>query len=222
MEARWTPAEAAGSMLFSTNRRDRSSYEDADWAKRDRPWWILHEGIARVLLDDFDLHETVAAIVMVTSVCIVMYLLREMIKFVVDEYLWWRSDAATRQLIRQEMATVQVEKSATVSATVQVAEVSDRRSRRYCRFCDVPIEDAFTTAHEAGKKHKRLVTAAGALAFSSYSCWVWRQEAESARTEAVAPVPRDDSRGQQIAASFTSAGMGKGAWTAAPQSKKRR
>ena len=130
MEARVTPAEDAGPMLFSTNRRDRATYADAAWAKRDRPPW-LPEPIAAVLLDDLDwpLWAVYAAVAVVATG--LFFIVREM----VDCYRWERSRAATLALVREEAARKLAAQRQQPSKAVTPAPSGGGPLVRCCCFC---------------------------------------------------------------------------------------
>ena len=116
-------------MLFSTNRRDRATYADAAWAKRDRPPW-LPEPIATVLLDNLDwpLWAVYAAVAVVATG--LFFIVRE----IVDCYRWERSRAATRALVREEAARKLAAQRQQPSKAVTTA-LSGGPLVRWCRPC---------------------------------------------------------------------------------------
>lgn len=218
-EQTWTAADGAGSARFSTNLRDPASYAKQAWAQRDRPWW-MPEVAALKLLDELDLSNAVAGVVLSAAAVLAALILINVGGFIREEINWRRSSSAARQLVKQEKAAAAEKaaaKRAAASATEPSKECSLARHVRHCRFCDVPIEDEFVAAHEAGKKHKRLKAAAGSLAEGS--CWVWRAgpAAPSGAQDEVCPAV-DDMAPNAIA---TSAGKGMGAWSTAKPKKRR-
>ena len=199
-------------MLFSTNRRDRATYADAAWAKRDRPPW-LPEPIATVLLDNLDwpLWAVYAAVAVVATG--LFFIVRE----IVDCYRWERSRAATRALVREEAARKLAAQRQQPSKAVTTA-LSGGPLVRWCRYCDVVIEDAHAAAHEAGKRHRKL---AGAKA---ECCWVWREAPPSA-APIEEPVDTNASKaplGAVVAPSVARSGGGDGGKGAWQTSKKRK
>ena len=214
-------------MRFSTNLRDPASYRGESWARRDRPWW-LPEAAATLLLDKMDLSPAASAGVLVACCCVAAYLAREIAIAVLEEYRWRRSNAASRELVRQERQQKEVAAAAAMASSAggDVLSASVRapgRMVRYCRFCDVRIAEEFVATHEAGKKHLRRREAAGSLATAAESCWVWRAPDATAEASSEEPgaATTEDVR-VAPSASATSAGKGLGKWSAAPQPRKRR
>jgi hypothetical protein len=227
MQARFTPAEGAGSMIFSTSRRDRASYVGESWATRDRPWW-MPERLALILLDELDLHSTVASAICiamaVTALCGGRWITRRLY----GAYRWRRSSFAAREIIRMEKEEAAARHSAAASK-VDAAKLTSSDSCtsegamvRYCRYCDVPIEDEYMAAHESGKKHRRRLDAAGALARGHETCWEWRQAPTQAEQT---PEPSTGTAAHEVllpSSTATSAGKGLGAWTAVGRQPKAR
>ena len=218
MEATWTPAEDAGSMRFSQNLRDRSTYAQASWARRDRPLW-MPEVLADILLERLDLSMGAVYLFLAVVLAIIALCVRE-----TRVYLRaWRSDTVMVQIVRQEKAE-KAQAAAAAAAAKAIASAPDAPGSsgplvRCCRFCDVPIADEFVDAHAAGKKHKRLVSVAGSA--GADCCWVWR----SAHTlEAPEAERRDDAAASDMpVASMARKGGGdggKGSWSVAKSRKK--
>ena len=235
MQATWHEAPDAGSMRFSTNLRD-SSYREASYARRDRPFW-LPEPIARELLDEMDWPDW--AIYASAASLIVMCLF--VIKELQECMRGWQRDRATRLLLQEERQA-----KAEAQPSVQAVDAGDapalapgRVRIRFCRYCDVAIDDEFVEKHTEGKRHRKLEAAAGALR-SEGSCWVWRIGDASATcapvrapqnqtpSTAQAEVPtNDDFDDPRLAppSQVRSGGGGdggKGKWAAAKPTKRRR
>ena len=188
MQASFTPAEGAGSARFSSNLRERASYAGHSWAIRDRPWW-MPEAAAKILFDSMDLSPAMAMCCLLPALGIVVAVLHTVTSLVLDEFRHRRSSRAARQLIEEEKA-----KKAAAAAQQQQQQQQQQHSavaresgsaagseeptgltamKRFCRFCDVQVEDEHMESHEAGKKHRKLRAAAEALANGS-TCWTWR------------------------------------------------
>jgi len=235
MEASFHEAADAGSMRFSTNLRDQA-YKSADYAKRERPLW-LPEVVARELLDEMDWPEWAVY----AAALVVLVLCGAVMRELVECGRGYRRESIARELLRSERAekaAAAVAKAAKLQTTKPAAagEQPDdgMRRTRFCRFCDIAIEDAFMESHVGGKKHMKLAAAS----VSTGDCWVWRvgeapavrptetpiEEAKhddtdvrqhGARMEVVAPPSQVRSGG--------GGDGGRGAWTsAAPKQTRRR
>jgi hypothetical protein len=186
MQASFTPAEGAGSARFSSNLRERASYAGHSWAIRDRPWW-MPEAVAKILFDSMDLSPAMAMCCLLAALGIVVAVLHTVTSLVVDEFRHRRSSRAARQLIEEEKAKKaaaaaqqqqQQQQHSAVARESGSAAGSEEPTgltamKRFCRFCDVQVEDEHMESHEAGKKHRKLRAAAEALANGS-TCWTWR------------------------------------------------
>ena len=179
VEVKWTPSADAGSMRFSSKMRDPASYAGKAWARRDRPFW-MPEAVAALVVDELDWPDWAAHAALVALVVALCAAVRELLYWL----RLWRSERAVRQLIGQEKAAAAArvaEKNAAVAAAAAAAAALPTTATammRYCRFCDVPVEDTHMTTHEAGKRHKRLKDSAGAL--GAGECWVMRPSSEAA------------------------------------------
>ena len=186
MQASFTPAEGAGSARFSSNLRERASYAGHSWAIRDRPWW-MPEAVAKILFDSMDLSPAMAMCCLLAALGIVVAVLHTVTSLVVDEFRHRQSSRAARQLIEEEKAKKaaaaaqqqqQQQQHSAVARESGSAAGSEEPTgltamKRFCRFCDVQVEDEHMESHEAGKKHRKLRAAAEALANGS-TCWTWR------------------------------------------------
>ena len=235
MEATWTPAAGAGSARFSTNLRDPTSYAEQPWAVRDRPWW-MPEFAAKELFDRKNLSPAAAFSVLLTAIAIILLLIQQAVHLFISEYRWHRSNDVAQKLMKQEKA----DKKATAAATRGSAFTSNSSSERaapsnpsglpmarFCRLCDVRVDEEHAASHEAGKRHRKLKEAAGAL--GEGTCWVWRPVSDCMSgtqpdpEDAAAPGRAEDQaqpvedRPRGIA---TSAGKGKGAWLEQPRRRR--
>lgn len=217
MHAEWTPDADAGSIRFSTNYRRSVGEDVARWSRRDRPWWIPEEAAA--LMDEHDLPDAALLIVAVA----VLLIARAIVSSILSCCRARRSESVAQELLREADAP------APPAAGHAVLPAPTGLLVRYCRFCDVPIEDdAKVDAHLGGKRHAKLVVAAGALAKGDW--WCMRAAPETARgglaapaaasaDEAAAPAPTEPDT---AVLSRTGGGDGgKGKWsTAQPRRRK--
>jgi hypothetical protein len=227
MQASWTAAQGAGSARFSSNLRDPTSYVEHSWAIRDRPWW-MPEPAARVLFDSMDLSPATALLVLMGVSAVIAAFCHTVITFFVDEFRHQKSKRAARQLISEEKASkaaaaatvaaaaaASASPPAAVAATAGASEsaaasglvVGSGTMTRFCRFCDVQVDDEHTEAHEAGKRHRKLKSAAGALATGS-TCWTWRPVAPVKAGALQESAPDADAAEPSTGARFPSAVTG--------------
>ena len=159
----------------------------------------MPDAVAKILFDSMDLSPAMAMLVLLAALALFVAMLHTATSLIVDEFRHRQSSRAARQLIAEEKAKKaaaatqqQQHTSAAAGARAAAAPGSASASeepsgstlmKRFCRFCDVQVEDEHMESHEAGKKHRKLRAAAQALANES-TCWTWMPVPVT-----VAPVP---------------------------------
>ena len=207
-------------MRFSSNNRDRSTYADAAWSKRDIPFW-MPERLANIILERLDWPMWVVYGALIGALTTALILAGACVREIRDSIRVWKSTRATREIVRLEeeekaRRRKTAEASAAAARTAPVPSLSGPLVR-VCRYCDVPIADDFVEAHQAGKKHRRLasLTAGGVGA----DCWVWR------RADTLPQRPTDDAAVDEAMPAPPPARIGggdggKGSWSVAKPRKK--
>ena len=213
MQARWTPADDAGPLSFSTNRRERSTYANAHWARRDRPVW-MPEPMAALLLDELDWPLVAVYVAVAVALGLTVLIARRVIR----QWRQWRSDVAARALMRDEARRGTKDPATSAQAAAPVA--ATEHYVRHCRFCDIPIEDAHVDSHQTGKKHRRLKELAGALAAQD-DCWVWRPPTAPPSSLPIAASAPPSAADEDVELRRGGGDGGKGSWSAARTRRRR-
>ena len=173
MQARWTPAEDAGSLRFSQRYRDQEGEDYGAWAVTDRE--LNMSKLAR--------H---------TCGCLVIAVLGVAVRWLYRRLRVHLSDRTAAQLVADDAKGAQEasrqKAAAAVAAAAASASVPTGPLDRFCRFCDMAIDEEFVQSHLQGKRHQKLRAAAGSLA--SDDVWVWRPAREKVVSAApAAPEP---------------------------------
>ena len=174
MQARWTPAEDAGSLRFSQRYRYEEGEDYSAWAVTDRQ--LNMSKLARQ-----------------TCGCIVVAIVGVAARWLYRRLRVYLSDRTAAQLVADDAKGAQEARrqkaAAAAAAAAASASVPTGPLERFCRYCDMAIDEEYVQSHLQGKRHQKLKAAAGSLA--SDEVWVWRPAREKVVAPAVpaAPVP---------------------------------
>ena len=182
----------------------------------------MPEALATELIDRLDWPMWLIYAVAATATVICMLLVKAMARLLSYCIRSERSRRAARSLLREEAEQRDAKRRAAAASTASAAAApsdSNGPKVRWCRFCDLRIEDAFVATHQDGKRHKRCVENAGARAVG-VDCWVWLDAPPQSSSE---PEPAPTAE-RDVLVPLTYGGRGggdggKGAWK---QPKKRR
>ena len=166
MQARWTPTEDAGSLRFSQRYRDQAGEDYAAWAVTDLELSIWK--LARLACS-----------------CLVLVVVAMAVRWLYCRPQVYLSDRTAAQLVAEDAKGAQEANRQKAAAAAAVsASVPTGPLDRFCRFCDMAIDEEHVQSHLQGKRHQKLKAAAGSLA--SDDCWVWRPAVEKAASVAAA------------------------------------
>ena len=170
MQARWTPAEDAGSLRFSQRYRDEEGEDYSAWAVTDRQ--LNMSKLARQ-----------------TCGCVVVAIVGVAARWLYRRLRVYLSDRTAAQLVADDAKGAQEARrqKAAAAAAAASASVPTGPLERFCRYCDMAIEEEYVQSHLQGKRHQKLKAAAGSLA--SDDVWVWRPAREKVLSAPAAPVP---------------------------------
>ena len=172
MQARWTPAEDAGSLRFSQRYRDEEGEDYSAWAVTDRQ--LNMSKLARQ-----------------TCGCVVVAIVGVAARWLYRRLRVYLSDRTAAQLVADDAKGAQEARrqkaAAAAAAAAASASVPTGPLERFCRYCDMAIDEEYVQSHLQGKRHQKLKAAAGSLA--SDDVWVWRPAREKVLSAPAAPVP---------------------------------
>ena len=164
MRATWTPAsDSSATGRFSRRHRDALGNDDY---KR----WLAPD------------EEDVSTARLPAAVLLLAACLAALLGLAWRRLRVMRADWAARRLLAEEQPTKsQVVRDAFAAATATGAVGGVKQ--RFCRLCDVPVDDDHLLAHTSGKKHQRLLSKTvvdeqGRLVTGDkVPCWCWREVA---------------------------------------------
>ena len=127
-----------------------------------------------------------------TCGCLVIAVLGVAVRWLYRRLRVHLSDRTAAQLVADDAKGAQEasrqKAAAAVAAAAASASVPTGPLDRFCRFCDMAIDEEFVQSHLQGKRHQKLRAAAGSLA--SDDVWVWRPAREKVVSAApAAPEP---------------------------------
>ena len=170
MQARWTPAEDAGSLRFSQRYRDDEGEDYSAWAVTDRQL-------------------NMSKLAWQTCGCVVVAIVGVAARWLYRRLRVYLSDRTAAQLVADDAKGAQEARrqKAAAAAAAASASVPTGPLERFCRYCDMAIDEEYVQSHLQGKRHQKLKAAAGSLA--SDDVWVWRPAREKVLSAPAAPVP---------------------------------
>ena len=170
MQARWTPAEDAGSLRFSQRYRDDEGEDYSAWAVTDRQL-------------------NMSKLAWQTCGCVVVAIVGVAARWLYRRLRVYLSDRTAAQLVADDAKGAQEARrqKAAAAAAASASSVPTGPLERFCRYCDMAIDEEYVQSHLQGKRHQKLKAAAGSLA--SDDVWVWRPAREKVLSAPAAPVP---------------------------------
>ena len=112
--------------------------------------------------------------------CLVVAVVGVAVRWLYRRLLVYLSDRTAAQLVADDAKGAQEasrQKAAAAAAAAEAsASVPTGPLDRFCRFCDMAIDEEYVQSHLQGKRHLKLKAAAGSLA--SDDVWVWRPARE--------------------------------------------
>ena len=167
------------------------------WATPDEPEPLLAVGMKTAII----------ALCAALGLCVLLYCSCYALRVL-------RSWHAARQLLEAEEAHAKsMAQSQPIMGRSTKSVHADTVTRRFCRLCDVPVDDEHVDTHLNGKKHKKLVSSQQVVAddgrlvpAANICCWVHR-EVHVHKTEE--PPPAEEVL--PLSSASTAVG-GKGKW----------
>ena len=178
LEAKWTPAEDAGSLRFSKQYRDAVGENYEQWLEPEPdPSSVAVAVAALEELTGVPAWQAVAAAA-TTLAC--MWVAR---RWAVPAIRQAQSDRMAASLLTEEerAAAAAAAGPADIAAAAAAGQGPDAGPlERVCRFCDVAVGESYVDSHVNGKRHGKMRAEHIKFGADPEAVWAWRPVAASA------------------------------------------